>query len=135
DERPQRDGITKAIEDRNAVLPLSAGRPRKQIGRARSDGQRRAVPRLPRLPAEAQDTGREQRHAHDLVELSLVAMPADPRAGPIFVDENLPESIRRPAEDRRDLAPQRLEKAWKRRGLDDGATAVVVAIAEARHPA
>jgi hypothetical protein len=71
----------------------------------------------------------------DLVELRLVAMPADSRAGFVFVDENLLERLRWPVENLSDLAPQGHEKGRKRRGLDDRAPVVIVAIAEARHPA
>ena len=62
-------------------------------------------------------------------------MPADPRAGLIFVDEDLAERVARPVEDGGDPAPQGNEKRRKRRGLDHGAALVVVAEAEARHPA
>ena len=111
----------------------AASGPGEQIGGARLDLERRALPSLARLSAKAQRAGRKQRHADDLVELRLVPMPADSRAGSIFVDENLAESIRRPVEDRGNLASQRNEKRRKRRGLNDGAAVIVVAVAEAHH--
>ena len=60
-------------------------------------------------------------------------MPADSRARPIFVDENLAESVSRAVESRSNLASQRFQKRWKRRGLNDGAAVIVVTIAEAHH--
>ncbi len=115
------------------MLPGRARRARKQISRARLDHERRAVPRLPRLAAKAQCAGRQQRHADDFVELRLVPMPADSRAGPIFVDENLAEGFLRAIENRGDLAPQGNEKRRKRGSLNDRATIIVVAVAEAHH--
>jgi hypothetical protein len=56
-----------------------------------------------------------------------------PAPGRYWFDENLLEGVSRAAEDRGDLAPQGIKKRWKRRGLNDGATVVVVAVAEAHH--
>ena len=58
-------------------------------------------------------------------------MPADACAGLILIDEDLAEGLRRPVEQRRDLAPQRLKKVRKRRRLDHRAAAVIIAVAEA----
>ena len=86
-----------------------------------------------RLSAKAQRARRKQRHADDLLELRLVPVPADARARSIFVDENLAERVSRAVESRSNLASQRFQKRWKRRGLDDGAAAIVITIAEAHH--
>src|SRR6185437_4620095 len=132
-ERPQSDRVAKAVENRNAVLPHRAGRPREQISRARLDHERRALPGRTGRAAEARAAGRKQGNANDLVELSLVAMPAAARAGLILIDENLAEGLRRPIEQRRDLAPERFKKLRKRRRLDHRPGAVIIAVAEAHH--
>src|ERR1700734_1653472 len=116
---PQGDRIAKPVESGNAVLPDRARRPRKQISRARLGRERRTVPSLARLAAKAQCAGCKQRQADDYVELRLVPMPADSRAGPIFVDENLAEGFIRAIENLGDLAPQGNEKRRKRFSLND----------------
>src|ERR1700722_7408417 len=60
-------------------------------------------------------------------------MPADSRAGPIFVDENLAEGFLGAVENRRNLAPEGNENRWEWRSFNDRATIVVVAVAEANH--
>jgi hypothetical protein len=60
-------------------------------------------------------------------------MPADACGWSIFVDENLAKGVRRAIEELGNFAPQRVEERRKRRGLNDGATVVVVAVAEAHH--
>ena len=84
------------------MLLQSASGP-EHISGAWLDHERRAIPSRARLPAEAQPARRKQRHADDLIELRLVSMPANSCAGPVFVDENLPESVLRAVENCSDL--------------------------------
>ena len=76
---------------------------------------------------------RKQRHADDLIELRLVSMPANPCAGPIFVDEDW---RKRPPGGRTSQRPcvcREMKKRRKRRRLNDSTTVIVIAVAEAHH--
>ena len=97
------------VKRRNAVLPNRPRRSGEQIGRARFDSQRNAIPAVPSFPPEAECAGGEQRHPDHLVELGLVPMPPDARAGAVFVDEHLLEGFRRAAKSLGDLLPQGFE--------------------------
>src|SRR5579871_4318207 len=129
-ERPESDRVAMTVERGNAVLPHCPRRAGKQIGRAWLDRQRNAIPAIPILPPKAEAAGSEQRNSDHLVELGLVAMPADARSGAVFIDQHLLKGLHRAAKSLGDLVAQRFEKGWHRRRLDDFPGAIVIAKAE-----
>jgi hypothetical protein len=60
-------------------------------------------------------------------------MPSNSCALSILVDKHLAESVRLATECLGNLAPEGEKKRRERRGLDDGAVVIVIAIAEAHH--
>ena len=75
------------------MLPLPTRRSAKEIGRARLQRARGAFPFVSVSAAHAQDGWCRQRDRNDVAEHRPVAVPADPGARCIFVDQYLLQAV------------------------------------------
>ena len=86
------------------------------------------------LSPQPKAAGRQQGNAGDILEMGLVAMPADTGARPVFIDQHLREGLGRPVRKGRDLLTQRQQEVGDRQRLDDFATVIVIAQTETDDP-
>src|SRR3954471_19703433 len=98
DHGPERDRSSRRLDAGNAVFPRMAGGARHHVERAGRGIERKALPRVAAATAEAKLAKRAQRQAEHLVEMRLVAMPADADPGIVFGAEDLPDPGRGAAE-------------------------------------
>src|SRR5947208_2904644 len=89
------DGIAKALDAGNAVLPFDAGGAAKQIGGAWCGDKVLTLEAFRRSPAEPERARGKQGYANDVAEHQPVLVPADTRAGRVFRDEHLLKFCRR----------------------------------------
>src|SRR3954467_7329785 len=82
-------GIPQRVDGRDAVLPLAPRRTAQQVCRPWLGGDVDALPSFADAPAQPEDARRQQRHADDLVEDVLVAVPSNARAGRVLGDEDV----------------------------------------------
>src|SRR5579871_1499929 len=93
------DGIAALLDGGDAVFPPAAGFTVHQIQRARFGVESEALPFVAKTAAEAEPAGAAERQSEHLVEMRLVAMPADADADVVIGAKDLPHASRRqPAE-------------------------------------
>src|SRR5438105_12316504 len=85
----KREGVTQLHYRRNAVLPLRARDALEQVGRARLEAERGALPARAGSAAQSENAGGKERYAHHLSKHAAILMPADGRARTIFGDQYL----------------------------------------------
>src|SRR6516162_2051773 len=132
--RPEGDRITAFVHGRNAVLPAFAGFAVNQVKRARFGIEREALPSAAPAAAKAESAGAAERQAEDLVEMRLVAMPADADADIVVRAEHLPHACLRQIAEAFDRPRDRLEPVRDRVALFKLLQRVVVAEAERLDP-
>src|ERR1700744_5935151 len=83
------DRVTEFVDRSDAVLPIVPRLALHQIDRARFGPKAKAFPFVAVTAAQAELSGAAEREPEHLVEISLVAMPADADAGLVFRAKHL----------------------------------------------
>ena len=79
----ERYGVARRVDGWDAVLPDAAGFAGHHVERTRFGFEREPLPGTSGLASKAKLAGRRKRQSKDLVEVRLVAVPADP--GSLFI--------------------------------------------------
>lgn len=112
------------------MFPCIPGLARHYIERSRLGRQRKALPGGSGLAPEAELAGGVERQAKDLIEMRLVAMPADPHPFIIFGAQDLADGAARRTGEGFDPGDEGLEPFRDVVGLPELALAVIIAPAE-----
>src|SRR4051812_34484128 len=82
----ERDGVARRVDGWDAVIPDAAGFASHHVEGTRFGLEREPLPGTSGLASKAKFAGRRKRQSKDLVEVRLIAVPADP--GPFSYSVN-----------------------------------------------